>query len=151
MEAKLIVIDGDALARQYDLQLPTIIGRSRRTDLTLGHPLVSRQHCEVFEANGILMIRDLGSLNGTFVGEMRIAEQAMPVKPGDLISVGPVIFRADYHSDAMPQAPAAAWDPQGPTLEAPLPDNADEIKNTPSRPRCRRAEDDNDDTTPRPK
>ena len=46
----------------------------------------------------MLMVRDLGSLNGTFVGETRIAEQAMPVKPGDLITVGPVTFRAVYRA-----------------------------------------------------
>ncbi len=151
MEAKLIVIDGDAQARQYDLQLPTIIGRSRRTDLTLDNSLVSRQHCEVFEANGILMVRDLGSLNGTFVGEMRIAEQAMPVKPGDLLTVGPVTFRAVYHTDAAPRAKVVPWDAQGPTLDAPLSGNRDDMKNPPGRPRRREAEDNNDDTTPRPK
>ena len=37
----------------------------------------------------MLMVRDLGSLNGTFVGDMRLCEQAMPVKPGDLFTVGP--------------------------------------------------------------
>ena len=45
---------------------------SRSTDVQLGHPLVSRRHCEVFESGGILMIRDLGSLNGTFVGPTRL-------------------------------------------------------------------------------
>ena len=92
VEAKLVVVGGEAQPREYDLQLPVIIGRSRHTDLMLGHPLVSRQHCEVFEANGMLMVRDLGSLNGTFVGDKQLAEQAMPVKPGDLLTVGPVTF-----------------------------------------------------------
>jgi len=133
VEAKLIVIDGDALSRQYDLQLPTIIGRSRRTDLTLGHPLVSRQHCEVFEANGVLMVRDLGSLNGTFVGQTRIAEQAMPVKPGDLLSVGPVTFQAVYHTDAAPQADVAAEEFQGPTVDSQLPEKSDDDETTPRR------------------
>ena len=98
VEAKLVVVGGNAKARQYDLELPTVIGRSRSTDLMLRHPLVSREHCEVFESNGMLMVRDLGSLNGTFVGETRIAEQAMPVKPGDLITVGPVTFQAVYNA-----------------------------------------------------
>jgi pSer/pThr/pTyr-binding forkhead associated (FHA) protein len=149
VEAKLIVIEGDALARQYDLQLPTIIGRSRRTDLTLGHPLVSRQHCEVFEANGVLMVRDLGSLNGTFVGQTRIAEQAMPVKPGDLLSVGPVTFQAVYHTDAAPQTEMGPGEFEGLTLDVPLGERLDEIMQTPGRS-PRRGPDD-DETTPRRK
>jgi predicted component of type VI protein secretion system len=133
VEAKLTVVGGDAKARQYDLYLPTVIGRSRGTDLRLRHPLVSREHCEVFEANGMLMVRDLGSLNGTFVGDTRIAEQAMPVKPGDLLTVGPVTFRAEYRPDPRKGNKAEIWDSQGQTVDAPLAANGDEIKDTPRR------------------
>ena len=132
MEAKLVVVGGDATARQYDLELPTIIGRSRSTDLTLGHPLVSRQHCEVFEANGMLMVRDLGSLNGTFIGEMRLAEQPMPVKPGDLLTVGGVTFRAMYRAGGE-QPGSDSWDGDGPTVDAPLPGQRDNVKDTTAR------------------
>ncbi len=120
VQAKLVVVGGKAMARQYDLDLPTVIGRSRSTDLMLRHPLVSRQHCEVFESNGMLMVRDLGSLNGTFIGDTRIAEQAMPVKPGDLLTVGPVTFRAVYNAGGR-RSKAVEWDASGPTLDAPLP------------------------------
>ena len=96
MHAKLVVIGGDAGALQYELQLPAIIGRSRKTDVTLEHPLVSRHHCEVFESAGQLMLRDLGSLNGTFLGQTRLAESPLPVQPGDQFTIGPVTFRAEY-------------------------------------------------------
>ena len=115
MNAKLVVIGGEVQSRQYDLSLPTVIGRSRSTDLRLGHPLVSRQHCEVFEADGLLMVRDLGSLNGTYVGETRIAEQAMPVKPGELLTVGPVTFRAEYLTAAERRGKSSTWDSDSPT------------------------------------
>jgi pSer/pThr/pTyr-binding forkhead associated (FHA) protein len=125
VEAKLVVVSGDTQARQYDLQLPTVIGRSRTTDLRVPHPLVSRQHCEVFESNGILMVRDLGSLNGTFIGETRIAEGPTPIKPGDLLSVGPVTFRAVYRAGES-QPKNAPWNATGPTLNQPLPDPLDD-------------------------
>ena len=125
MEAKLVVVSGDTQARQYDLQLPTVIGRSRTTDLRVPHPLVSRQHCEVFESNGILMVRDLGSLNGTFIGETRIAEGPTPIKPGDLLSVGPVTFRAVYRAGES-QPKHAEWNATGPTLNQPLTDPLDD-------------------------
>jgi pSer/pThr/pTyr-binding forkhead associated (FHA) protein len=115
LDARLVVIGGEVHSRQYDLRLPTVIGRSRSTDLRLGHPLVSRQHCEVFEANGLLMVRDLGSLNGTYVGDQRIAEQATPIKPGDLLTVGPVTFRAEYLTAGERRGKSSTWDADSPT------------------------------------
>ena len=127
MEAKLIIVGGDE-QRQFELHLPTIIGRSRSTDLTLGHPLVSRHHCEVFEAEGRLMVRDLGSLNGTYVGDTRIAEQAVAVAPGELLTVGPVTFRAEYAPKS--QSTRGTWNAHGPTLDAPLPEPRKDMKDT---------------------
>ncbi|MFT5525683.1 MAG: putative component of type VI protein secretion system [Pirellulaceae bacterium] len=102
MEAKLVVVGGDAKAAEIQLKLPTIIGRGRGASLTLPHPLVSRQHCEIFEANGQLMVRDLGSLNGTFVNNERVTEAVLP--SGELLTIGTVTFRAAYeaHADIMP-------------------------------------------------
>ncbi|MBW3600456.1 MAG: FHA domain-containing protein [Planctomycetes bacterium] len=94
MEAKLIVVGGDAKATEIKLKLPTIIGRGRGASLTLPHALVSRQHCEIYEAGGQLYVRDMGSLNGTFVGNEPISEAPLP--PGELLTVGAVTFRAIY-------------------------------------------------------
>ena len=79
MEAHLLVVGGKANKSEIKLQLPTIIGRSRDADLTMAHPMVSRQHCELYEESGLLKIRDLGSLNGTFVdGEQIHQADLMP-------------------------------------------------------------------------
>jgi pSer/pThr/pTyr-binding forkhead associated (FHA) protein len=138
VDAKLVVVGGETQTRQYDLALPTIIGRSRTTDLTLGHPLVSRHHCEVFEADGMLMVRDLGSLNGTFLGDTRIAEQPMPVKSGDLITVGPVTFRAVYGGS---RAKTGSWNSDGPTVDGLPPSASDNARDTTTRPQRKTAED----------
>jgi pSer/pThr/pTyr-binding forkhead associated (FHA) protein len=115
----LVVVNGEAKSRRFELELPAVIGRSRATDVTLGHPLVSRRHCEVFESEGSLMLRDLGSLNGTFVGESRLAEQPMLIEPGQKFTVGPVTFRAEYRAlgDPSQAEPSAAG---GQTKDAPL-------------------------------
>ena len=94
MDAKLVVVGGDAKATEVKLKLPTIIGRGRDATLTLPHPLVSRKHCEIFESNGYLVVRDMGSLNGTFVNDERITEAILP--PGGLLRLGTVTFRAAY-------------------------------------------------------
>jgi hypothetical protein len=95
MEAKLVIVGGKANKRDVLLKLPTVIGRSREADLTVAHPMVSRRHCEVFEVGGLLMLRDLGSLNGTLVGGQRITGE-VALRPDDEFSVGPLTFRADY-------------------------------------------------------
>lgn len=110
IQAKLIVVGGDAKVAEINLKLPCTIGRGKGSTLTLPHPLVSRQHCEVFESNGRLMVRDLGSLNGTFVGSERITESELP--PNELLTIGTVTFRAIYDSEhgdtpLPPSAPAA--------------------------------------------
>lgn len=64
----------------------------RREDCQVRIPLanVSRQHCEiVVEADGLL-VRDLGSSNGTFVNGDRIQEHT--ITAGDMLTVGSVVF-----------------------------------------------------------
>lgn len=95
MEAKLLVVAGDANQTEIKLKLPTVIGRSRDADVTIAHPLVSRRHCEIAEGeDGRLQVRDLGSLNGTFVGQTRVEESVLA--SGDLLTVGAITFRAVY-------------------------------------------------------
>jgi pSer/pThr/pTyr-binding forkhead associated (FHA) protein len=95
LKAKLVVVGGDAKAKEVNLKLPCVIGRGREATLTLPHPLVSRQHTEIFEKDGKLFVKDLGSLNGTFLNNKRlVAEQ--PLEPNQLLTLGNVTFRAVY-------------------------------------------------------
>ena len=98
LNAKLVVVGGDVKTTEIKLRLPSTIGRGKGTTIVLQHPLVSRQHCELFESGGQLMVRDLGSLNGTFVNNQRVTESPLPA--GELLTVGTVTFRAIYDSDA---------------------------------------------------
>ncbi len=100
VQAKLQIVAGDETPQQFVLQLPAIIGRSRSTDVRLGHPLVSRHHCELFERAGHLMVRDLGSLNGTFVGDTRLSDEPMPLASGERFTIGTVTLEASYASSA---------------------------------------------------
>jgi predicted component of type VI protein secretion system len=106
LNAKLVVVGGDVKTAEIKLRLPSTVGRGRGTTIMLPHPLVSRQHCELFEMNGQLMVRDLGSLNGTFVNNQRVTESPLP--PGELLTIGTVTFRAMYESQPESQPPAGA-------------------------------------------
>lgn len=97
IKVKLIVVGGAAEEAEVTLRLPAIIGRGRSAQITIAHALVSRQHCEITEVNGQLCVRDLGSLNGTYIGDKKITEAALD--PGGLLTVGTVTFRAIYEAD----------------------------------------------------
>jgi predicted component of type VI protein secretion system len=106
LQAKLIVVGGEVKTKEVNLRLPAVIGRGREATLTLPHALVSRAHCEVFERNGRLFVRDLDSLNGTYVNNYKI-QGDQPLMPGELLTIGTVTFRADYQigTEADPAIP----------------------------------------------
>jgi predicted component of type VI protein secretion system len=80
------------------VKLPLIIGRSAECRLRVPVDSVSRQHCELAEdEDEELVVRDLNSSNGTFVNRERV--KVRELVPGDLLSIGPVVFvvRIDGH------------------------------------------------------
>ncbi|MGO9115558.1 MAG: FHA domain-containing protein, partial [Thermoguttaceae bacterium] len=79
--------------------------RSRQADVTVAHPLISRRHCEISENNGLLMLRDLASLNGTMIGGRRI--ELAPLLPDREFTIGPLTFRVLYkYSGDLESVPA---------------------------------------------
>jgi len=110
LKAKLVVVGGDAKSKEVNLRLPTVIGRGRDVSLTLPHPLVSRRHTELFEKEGYLYVRDLGSLNGTYVNNRKISSEQR-LAPNELLTLGNVTFRAMYEADQGQDA--AIVDPSG--------------------------------------
>lgn len=94
MRPKLTLVAGKADKAEIRIKLPTIVGRTRNAGLMIGHKTVSRRHCELFERQGMLYVRDTGSRNGTLVDNVPIKESVL--KPGHTLTVGPLTFRADY-------------------------------------------------------
>lgn len=97
LEAKLIVVGGEVKTTEVRLKLPTTIGRGKEATLTLPHALISRLHCEITERDGTLIVRDLGSLNGTYVNNQRIAGEHS-LLPDELLTLGTITFRASYRA-----------------------------------------------------
>jgi hypothetical protein len=64
-----------------------VLGRSPGADLSIDDPKVSRRHCAVTPGSGCLVVRDLGSRNGTWVGDLCTAGPTR-VEEGDVIIVG---------------------------------------------------------------
>jgi DNA-binding NtrC family response regulator len=68
------------------------VGRSRRADLCIDHPSISRDHA-IFHPGVPVTIEDRGSTNGTTVGGVRIAKGIhIPVERGQVITVGAAVI-----------------------------------------------------------
>ncbi len=89
--AKLLLLSGDAIAREIPLAKdPFVIGRALESDLALMDHLVSRRHAKIARdpATGHYQVQDLGSANGVFVNEERLAAEEQLVKDGDRLRIG---------------------------------------------------------------
>ncbi|MGV6815331.1 MAG: FHA domain-containing protein [Phycisphaerales bacterium] len=69
----------------------TLIGRLDECHIRVPVAGMSRRHCEIVIDGGSVVINDLGSSNGTYVNQERIAG-SQPLCAGDLISFGGLVF-----------------------------------------------------------
>ena len=77
----------DAVLVALPDERPIIVGRSRRCDVVLDHPTVSRRHLELRPAGeGQWLALDVGSLNGTWRHNRRVGRTV--VVPGDELWLG---------------------------------------------------------------
>ena len=83
----LVIRSGDMTGSRFTLSKDlTLIGRQPESDILLDDITVSRRHAEVIKTASALIVRDLGSLNGTYVNQTRVDEFAL--KHGDELQVG---------------------------------------------------------------
>lgn len=83
----LVVRSGELTGSRFTLDKDlTQIGRHAGSDILLDDITVSRHHAEIVKNSNSLIIRDLGSLNGTYVNQSRVDE--FTIKHGDEIQVG---------------------------------------------------------------
>lgn len=68
------------------------IGRSEDNMVILSDRYVSSHHLKIYMRNNEYILEDLGSTNGTFVNDVKIASK-VTLKRGDRIKVGSSIFK----------------------------------------------------------
>ncbi len=71
----------------------TTVGRHPSSDIFLDDVTVSRKHAQFVRADGGFLVRDVGSLNGTYVNRERI--DSTVVRTGDEVQIGK--FRLVVH------------------------------------------------------
>jgi pSer/pThr/pTyr-binding forkhead associated (FHA) protein len=101
MRAQLVPVDG---GQPIDIVKDLIvIGRKEDCDVRLEHKSVSKMHCVIVKTDGLLLLRDLGSTNGTRVNGTRVRRAAL--LPNDQVSIAHFKFRV-YLGPDEPVAPA---------------------------------------------
>lgn len=99
MQVKLLCQDSLASPREIVLdQFPAEMGRGMDVAVRIDDRWLSRRHCRLEFADGVLVVRDLGSRHGTYVNGQRISDAKL--LPGDELCIGLSHFVADYDASA---------------------------------------------------
>jgi pSer/pThr/pTyr-binding forkhead associated (FHA) protein len=98
MKAELVPENGDPpIPVVRDV---TVIGRHESCDVVIQAPGLSKRHCVMVKTDGLLVIRDLATTNGTKVKGQRVRWAAL--LPEDRVSLGGYKIRIYLGSDEMP-------------------------------------------------
>jgi pSer/pThr/pTyr-binding forkhead associated (FHA) protein len=87
-----VSIDGNADFRLDHLL--TLVGRFRTCEVCLDSSRVSRRHCCLAFGNREVLVRDLGSTNGTRINGRRVEKGYL--RPGDVLGIAHLRFRLDF-------------------------------------------------------
>jgi len=120
MRARLVPADGGPpIELVKDLSL---VGRGEDADVRLDHKNVSKCHCVLVKTDGLLLLRDLGSTNGTRVNGQRVRRAAL--LPNDAVGFGTVKYKVMFGADldAALAAEAAGGGAAPPVRRNALPD-----------------------------
>jgi predicted component of type VI protein secretion system len=98
MKAELVPENGDPpipIVRDV-----TIVGRREYCDVVIPHHSLSKRHCLLVKTDGLLVIRDLATTNGTKVKGQKVRWAAL--LPDDRVSLGAYKVRIYLGPDDMP-------------------------------------------------
>lgn len=101
MNAKLVATAGLDQPREFALRAwgSYLVGRSRRADVVIKHPSVSRKHCKLScVPPGKWLVTDVGSANGTFINSRRVSTE--PLSDGDALRLGHVTLVFELMTEA---------------------------------------------------
>ena len=85
---QVTILSGSKKGATHALNDKVKIGKAPDNDIVLADDTVSRHHCELVRVADGILIRDLGSTNGTRVSGARVQEGTFP--PGTILKVGEV-------------------------------------------------------------
>ncbi|TDQ52315.1 FHA domain-containing protein FhaB/FipA [Actinorugispora endophytica] len=88
----LVVTKGPLAGTTLDLSSqPIIIGRAKDATLVITDDYASGRHARIFSDNGRWVVEDLGSTNGTYLGQNRLT-RPQPLSVGQPIRIGKTVL-----------------------------------------------------------
>jgi pSer/pThr/pTyr-binding forkhead associated (FHA) protein len=106
MKVQLIVVRGKPEGKVIPLSGTNFkIGRGETCHLRPNSEQVSREHAEFTIESSTVIVRDLGSRNGTLVNGKALTTEACKLKDRDLVQVGPLTFAVSIIQDASASPP----------------------------------------------
>jgi pSer/pThr/pTyr-binding forkhead associated (FHA) protein len=95
MRARLVSSDGGpSIDLTKDM---TLFGRDEDCDVRLDHKSVSKLHCVIVKTDGVLLLRDLGSTNGTRVNGQRVRRAAL--LPNDTLAIANLKYTVKFGAE----------------------------------------------------
>ncbi|WP_309081764.1 FHA domain-containing protein [Zhihengliuella sp.] len=89
---RLVLIEGPQAGTEVELAAsPILLGRAQEATLVLVDDYASARHARLFPQGSRWFIEDLGSTNGTYLGESPLT-RAQPVEPGQRIRIGKTVM-----------------------------------------------------------
>jgi pSer/pThr/pTyr-binding forkhead associated (FHA) protein len=107
MNYKFSLIDNATGSEQlyWILPAPVVVGRGADAEISIGDASISRRHCQFSNgADGSLIVRDLGSMNGTYVDHTRITKTTL--RPGSVVRIGALSLRVEWSEDSSTYRPS---------------------------------------------
>ena len=100
MDVRLKILNGAKTGQALAIRASKFfIGRAEDCHLRPKSDLISRHHCVVVIDDPAIVVRDLGSRNGTFVnGEAVTGESEL--RDGDQLKIGPLEFQVELKQDS---------------------------------------------------
>ena len=109
-----LTIIGPEGRQEFDLLPHNTLGRHPNNTMQVLDRIVSKEHAHIDLVDGRYMLRDLGSLNGTYVNGERVGERVL--NPGDELTMGSTKIIFDAEGAAARSRPSGGSNPSVPTV-----------------------------------
>ena len=98
---KLVVLSEGMTGRTHELKVDkTTVGRVEDNTFQIAEASVSSHHCEVELRGSDVVVRDLNSTNGTYIGGEKVTEKVLHV--GQVLRLGQVELRLEADAAGAP-------------------------------------------------
>lgn len=92
--ARLVLLSEGLTGRTFDLKVDkTTVGRVEDNTFQIPETSVSSHHAEILLRGSDVVVKDLGSTNGTFINGEKVSEAVL--KPGQILRLGMIEMRLE--------------------------------------------------------